>query len=89
VLKYVYALFFERSKPLSADITIINREHWLTELALRLEPMVQGHNKRMPKRWRISCSFPASRARPSAAKAKHRIGECWAEHCSAAVTPAN
>lgn len=54
--------------------TIINREHWLTELVQRLEPLVAQQSKKMPK-WRISCSFPVTRGRPKAGN--YRIGECW------------
>lgn len=60
---------------------IINREHWLNELVLRLEPMLKDNGKKMPK-FRISCSFPATRARPSASKSAHRIGECWMPEAS-------
>lgn len=66
---------------MSSDATIINREHWLNELVKRLEPMLSEHGHKLPTKWRISCGFPGTRARPSAKNA-HRIGECWGADAS-------
>lgn len=69
---------------MSSDETIINREHWLNELVKRLEPMLIEHGHKLTK-WRISCGFPGTRARPSTKNA-HRIGECWGADSSADQT---
>lgn len=67
---------------MTTPIEIINREHWLNELVARLGPMLESHGKKMPK-FRISCGFPVTRARPSSSKTAHRIGECWGADASA------
>lgn len=69
---------------MSSDATIINREHWLNELVKRLEPMLSERGHKLSK-WRISCGFPGTRARPTTKNA-HRIGECWGAESSADKT---
>lgn len=54
------------------SVEIINREHWLEELASRLAPMFKEVGRTVPK-YRVSCSFPASCAR---SETRMHIGEC-------------
>lgn len=62
---------------MSETVEIVNREHWLENLARELVPLLKEQGKTMPK-WRISCSWPSRRAHPTGSKMGHRIGECWA-----------
>ncbi len=53
----------------------MNREQWLTELAVKIEPLFDVP---LPS-YRVACSWPSK----SATSAKNRrIGECWAAKCS-------
>lgn len=57
----------------------MNREAWLTELVLRLSPLLEQQGKKMPK-FRVSCGWPSTRAK---ARNGARIGECWMPEASA------
>lgn len=54
----------------------MNREEWLTAAAVEIEEaLFQPLNKSMPAKWRVSCSWPSSRA---AGKNKTgTIGQCF------------
>ena len=54
----------------------MNRETWLTEAALRLEAeLFKPLNKSLPEKWRVSWSWPASRA--SGKGKAGTIGQCF------------
>ena len=63
---------------------IINREHWLTLLAKKLETQLfkpLGHQ--MPAQWRVTCGFPS---KGGLGHSKRTIGQNWAPHCSSDET---
>jgi hypothetical protein len=54
----------------------MNREHWLTQAAQDLEATLFAPlDKSLPEKWRVSCSWPSSRA--SGKNAKGVIGQCF------------
>ena len=54
----------------------MNRETWLTEAALRIEAaLFHPLNKSLPEKWRVSCSWPSSRA--SGKNKSGTIGQCF------------
>mgnify|MGYP003627113384 CR=1 FL=1 len=60
----------------------MNRETWLTQAAQELETaLFQPLGKSLPPKWRVSCSWPSSRA--SAKNASGTIGQCFDPAASA------
>ena len=60
----------------------MNRETWLTEAARELEELLfQPLGKSLPSKWRVTCSWPSSRA--SAKNASGTIGQCFDPTASA------
>jgi hypothetical protein len=60
----------------------MNREQWLTQAAQDLEAALFAPlNKSLPSKWRVSCSWPSSRA--SGKNAKGVIGQCFDPSASA------
>jgi hypothetical protein len=60
----------------------MNREQWLTQAAQDLEAALFAPlNKSLPEKWRVSCSWPSSRA--SGKNAKGVIGQCFDPSASA------
>lgn len=60
--------------------TALNREHWLTELAARMEPLFQASRLKLPSgSYRVTCGWPCKGGTGSKT---YRIGECHAAKSS-------
>ena len=60
----------------------MNREQWLTQAAQDLETTLFAPlDKSLPTKWRVSCSWPSSRA--SGKNSKGTIGQCFYPSASA------
>jgi hypothetical protein len=56
------------------------REQWLNASVVAIEAAIfKPLGKKMPKKWRITCSWPSRRA---LSKTKRTIGQCWSPSAS-------
>lgn len=58
----------------------MNREEWLNQMVEKLRIVFSSLGYEVPKRIRISCSWPSHGGLPS--NAGHIIGETWSPDCS-------